>query len=210
MGSALAKQLRSPSERSCMGWMAQRIMSMGNGSDSIDAVFLIKSAAASPVIVELGPGAGYSLREIISDLKPSRVYGIEISGAFRKALAADKEFAASIDNGILSLHENDAKKLDFIPDNSVDIIFGFNVIYFLDPLDDYLKEMCRILKPGGQVHFGVKAVAKTLNPLVYVNTDWVACLDEMKSAGLVEGKQGEERLEGPLAYVSLTAKKPYS
>ena len=207
MGSALAKQMRSPSEKGCVGWMAKKIMSMGNGADSIDAVSLIKTVN-SPVIVELGPGAGYSLRKMLSDLKPSKIYGIEISDAFRKALAADDEFAASISSGVLSLHGNDATKLDFIPDNSVDIIFGFNVIYFLDPLNVYVKEMYRILKPDGQVIFGVKDIAKTMETSVYINTDWKVCLDEMKSVGFVDETLGEEKLEGPLAYTLLTAKKP--
>lgn len=214
MGSALAKELRSPSERSCVGWVAQKIMAMGNGSDSIDAVSLINvnNGNNQPVIVELGPGAGYALRKILSPttgIHPSKVYAIEISEAFRNGIAADEEFAASIQNGILSLHDNDAKNLDFIPDNSVDVIFAFNVIYFLDPLDRYLKEMYRILKPGGQVMFGVKAVAKNFDPCVYVNTDWGACLGSMESIGFVSGQQGEERLDGSLAYFPLTANKPH-
>lgn len=208
MGSALAKQLRSPSENSCMGWVAQKVMAMGNGSDSIDAVSLMKeTVATNATIVELGPGAGYALRKILSDLQPSRVYGIEISDAFRNALASDKDLAASLQNGKLSLHDDDAKKLDFIPDNSVDFIFGFNVIYFLDPLEEYVKELYRILKPGGHVHFGVKAVAKNFDPSVYVNTDWDDCLTQMQSVGFVYAKQGEERMEGPLAYTPLMATK---
>ena len=123
MGSALAKQLRSPSEKSCVGWVAQKIMAMGNGSDSIDAVSLINANNGNkPVIVELGPGAGYALRKILSPttgIQPSKVYAIEISEAFRNGIAADEEFATSIQNGILSLHENDTKNLDFIPDNYV-------------------------------------------------------------------------------------------
>lgn len=211
MGSALAKQLRSPSEGSCLGWMAQKIMAMGNGSDSIDAVSLIKTTmtiADKPVIVELGPGAGYALRELFSTLGPSKVYAIEISNAFRKVLAADTEFAPLIDSGVLSLHGDDARNLDIIPDNSVDLIFGFNVIYFLDPLDDYLKEMNRILKPGGHINFGVKPMAKTLEKTVYINTDWDVCLDRIRSVGFVDVKQGEQRLEESLAYIPLTGTKP--
>jgi len=218
MGSSLAKQLRSPSDATCMGWMAQKIMKMGSGADSIDAVSLINNNMPSQptlspikknsVIVELGPGCGYGLREIISSLKPSKVYAIEISEAFRKEINADKEFSSSIEKGVLKVYGNDANKLDFIPDNCVDLIFGFNVIYFLDPLGIYLKEMHRILKPGGQVRFGVKPVAKSFDATVYVNTDWNACLDEMKSAGFVNVEQGKERLEGPLAYIPLVGKKP--
>ena len=207
MGSALATQLRSPQEGSCVGWVARRMMAMGKGDDSTDAVSLI-SAPENSVIVELGPGAGYSLRQILASLKPSRVYAIEISDAFRNDLTSDKEFAASIESGLLSVHANDAKCLNFIPSNSVDVIFGFNLIYFLDPLSEYLKEMKRILKPGGTVNFGVKDIAKTFDNTVYINTDWTACLDQMKSAGLVEVEQAESRLEGTSEYIPLVGKKP--
>ncbi len=207
MGAALAKQLRSPGGRGCMSWMALKIMASGDGKDSIDAVSQIKNLPETPVIVELGPGTGFSLRKIISSFQPSRVYAIEISEAFRKMLTKDKEFAASIESGVLSVHENDAKSLDFIPDDSVDLLFAFNVIYFLDPLDAYLKEMLRILKPGGTVNFCVKNVAKNFDSAVYVNTDWDVCLEKMKEVGFVEVQQAEARLDGPLEYIPLMGKK---
>jgi len=69
------------------------------------------------------------------------------------------------------------------------------VIYFLDPLEGYLKEIFRNMKSGSQVVFSVKAVAKNFDPSVYVNTNWGACMDSMESIGFVNG--GEERLDGP-------------
>ena len=207
MGSALATQLRSPQQGSCFGWVAQKIMAMGKGEDSVDAVTQMNGVPPKPVIVEIGPGAGYSLRQMLSSFQPSRVYAIEISEASRNTLTTDDEFSAAIQSGVLSVHGNDAKSLDFIPDNSVDAIFAFNVIYFLDPLDGYLKEMKRILKPGGTVNFGVKDIAKNFDNSIYINTDWDACLDQMKKVGLVELQQGEKRLEGPLEYTPLVGKK---
>jgi len=209
MGASLAKQLRSPTPGSCLGWMAQSIMSMGSGADSIDAVSQIPTTVEKPVIVELGPGAGYSLREMIKNLSPSRVYGVEISEAFRRKLATDAELKPSIEAGVLSLHEDDAKDLNFIPDNSVDIIFAFNVIYFLDPLPSYLQECHRILKPGGSVIFGVKNVAKDMDKSIYINTDWEMCLEEMKKSGFRDVEIKDEQLEGSVAYIPLVGKKEY-
>ena len=207
MGSALAKQMRSPSETGCMGWMAQKIMSSGKGADSIHAVSALTTVKSSPTVVELGPGVGYGLKQMMSTFQPSRVYAIEISSAFRKALTTDGELRASIEGGILTVHGNDAKNLDFIPDNSVDLVFAFNVIYFLDPLEDYAKELYRIVKPGGQLFFGVKDMAKKMDSSIYINNDWDACLKTLNSVGFVEATKGAEQLEGPLAYIPLTAKK---
>ena len=207
MGQQLAKEMRSPSQGSCVGWVAQKIMSSGSGTDSIHAVSSIKLATEKPVIVEIGPGAGYALRSLIKSFEPSRVYGIEISDAFRKGLSEDEEFAPLMKDEILSLHGDDAKDLSFIPDNSVDLIFAFNVIYFLDPLDAYLKEAHRMLKPGGQINFGVKDMAKNLDNSIYINTDWEVCLEKMKSAGFDTVEKGEVKLDGNLAYIPLTAMK---
>ena len=206
MGASMAKQMRSPEPGTCMGWMAQKIMSSGSGFDSIDAVSSLKFVEA-PTIVELGPGAGYAMRSMISSYSPSRFYGIEISDAFRDGLSKDPELKELVEKGVLSLHGNDAKDLSFIPDDSVDLIFAHNVIYFLDPLGIYLKEAHRILKPGGQAFFGVKEMAKTMDPSIYINTDWNACLEAMKEAGFENVEQKEPRLEGALAYIPLVCFK---
>jgi len=207
MGASLAKQMRSPEPGTCMGWMAQKIMSSGSGVDSVDAVSALKLAVEAPTIVELGPGAGYAMRSMISSFSPSRFYGIEISDAFRKGLSEDGELKELIEKKVLSLHGDDAKDLGFIPDNSVDLIFAHNVIYFLDPLDVYLKEAYRMLKPGGQAVFGVKQVAQTMDQSIYINTDWDVCLEEMKKAGFETAEQKEPRLEGAAAYIPLVCTK---
>lgn len=207
MGQSFAKELRSPTPGSCMGWVAQKVMDSGSGVDSIDAVSqVVVPTGTKPVVVEIGPGAGHATRAIFEKFSPSRVYGIEISEAFRNRLT--EAFPKEIEDGIFSVHEDDAKDLNFIPDGSVDVIFAFNVIYFLDPFPEYLNECRRILKPGGSVNFGVKEMAKKLDPSVYMNTDWDKCLEEMKAAGFKDAEAKEERLEGGTAYIPIFGTKP--
>ncbi len=209
MGASLAKELRSPTPGSCMGWMAQKIMDMGSGADSIDAASqIVFHNVQKPVIAEIGPGAGHATRELFQRLSPSRFYGIEISEAFRERLRNDPELKPKIESGGFTVHGDDAKDLTFIPDGTVDLVFAFNVIYFLDPLSVYLRECHRILKPGGSVHFGVKSIAKDLDPSIYINTDWEVCLEELKKAGFENAVAKEERLEGPVSYIPLVATKP--
>ena len=85
----------------------------------------------------------------------------------------------------------------------MDLIFAHNVIYFLDPLELYLKEAHRILKPGGQVFWGVKDMAKQMDSSVYINTDWKKCLEGMKDVGFTNVEQQKQRLEGGQAYIPL-------
>ena len=215
MGAALATEFRSPSSsNSCLSWLAQRIMNKDNGFDSIAAISEIANSKrfTNPVVVELGPGSGFSLRTMFnkeSPLQPSRVYAIEISEVFRQQLMEDKELATHIESGKLSIHNDDAINLKFIPDNSVDLVFGFNVVYFLFPLDVYLKELNRILKPGGELQFCVKEEAKYMDKQVYANTDWEACLGKMENNGFenVEKTEVRFKFDGPISYSSLIGKK---
>ena len=66
---------------------------------------------------------------------------------------------------------NDAKKLKGIINNSsIDKILLINVIYFLNPLDLYLKEFKRILDEDGIVFIAGKFEAvKTFNDDVFQN-----------------------------------------
>lgn len=205
---SLAEELRSPSKGKFLGWLAKKIMASGNGEDSIDAVSMVKTQETGNVIVELGPGGGFALCEMIESLKPKRVYAVEISESFRMGLKANSKLESAFKDGVLSIHDDDALNLPFIEKNSVDLVFAFNVIYFLDPLIDYMKEMNRIVKPGGQICFCVKDMAKNFDPNVYVNTDWEKCMEAMKKGGFVDVKRSEERLEKGLAYSALLGKKP--
>ena len=44
-----------------------------------------------------------------------------------------------ISSGTLHIRSEDAASLPFLEDGSVDTVLGMNVIYFLNPLDDYLR-----------------------------------------------------------------------
>ena len=71
----------------------------------------------------------------------------------------------------IELFENDAKNLkDIINNNSIDKILLINVIYFLNPLDLYLKEFKRILNEDGIVFIAGKFEdIKTFNDNVFQN-----------------------------------------
>ena len=57
--------------------------------------------------------------------------------------------------------DESTKQVDHIPDGSLDVVFGFNLVYFLSPLTDYLEIYSAKLKPGGKMVFGCKEAAKS-------------------------------------------------
>ena len=52
--------------------------------------------------------------------------------------------------------------------NTYDAIYGVNVIYFLNPVLDYLNLFHRILKPGGRLSFGLRD-GRTMKNLPFVD-----------------------------------------
>ena len=115
------------------------------------------------IILEIGSGNGQALIEILKK-SPLQLKVIEIISIFRNYLK--KKFGNKIE-----LFENDAKNLkDIINNSSIDKILLINVIYFLNPLDLYLKEFKRILDKDGIVFIAGKFEAvKTFNDNVFQN-----------------------------------------
>eukprot|EP00966_Prymnesium_polylepis_P047125 1091307-Prymnesium_polylepis.1 len=149
-----ADQMRAPSG-GCLSWMAMKVMSSGGGKDSVDCVEKFLGVEEGSVVVEYGPGAGFATKAILSK-GAQKLDAFEISPAFRAKLARDPVCRAAVEAGTLTIHGKDAYSLPFIASDSVDRLLGINVVYFLDPLDIYLKEIARMLKPGGVVVMAVK------------------------------------------------------
>lgn len=198
-----AETLRSP------GWgisalAGKLLMQKFNAESAVHAVEQLLAVDTGSTCVELGPGGGFGLQAILAR-HPARVIGVEVSANFRAELAG--RFADAIKRGVLEVRGEDAISMPFLPTASVDRVFAMNVIYFLSPLDAYLAEIFRCLRPGGLVIFGVKEMIKGNEPSVFVNQDWRMCIAAMKRAGF-EAESGEVQLEGAAAYTPLIGRKP--
>ena len=143
----MAENLRSPNSF-FFGFIAKRLMLVGNQKVIEDSVQRL-NIKSEDKILEIGSGNGQALIEILKK-NPKQIKAIEISPIFRNRL--NKEFGNKIE-----LFENDAKNLKGIINNSsVDKILLINVIYFLNPLNLYLKEFKRILKKDGVIFIAGK------------------------------------------------------
>merc|ERR1712176_1692052 len=85
---------------------------------------------------------------------------------------------------IIEVSGDDAKDMkDFLDNSSVSKIFAMNVVYFLDPLAEYLTELHRVLKKDGVLFFGCKFHVVPKDTKEFVNIDENKIIEAMKKAG---------------------------
>ena len=168
----MAENLRSPNTF-FFGFIAKRLMLVGNQKVIEDSVKRL-NIKSEDKILEIGSGNGQALIEILKK-NPKKIKVIEISPIFRNHLK--NKFGKKIE-----IYENDAKNLRGIINNrSIDKILLINVIYFLNPLELYLKELKRILNKDGTIFIAGKFEAvKTFDDNVFQNKKITELLKVLK------------------------------
>jgi ubiquinone/menaquinone biosynthesis C-methylase UbiE len=168
----MAENLRSPNTF-FFGFIAKRLMLVGNQKVIEDSVKRL-NIKSEDKILEVGSGNGQALIEILKK-NPKKIKVIEISPIFRNHLK--NKFGKKIE-----VYENDAKNLKGIINNSsIDKILLINVIYFLNPLELYLKELKRILNKDGTIFIAGKFEAvKTFDDNVFQNKKITELLKVLK------------------------------
>lgn len=191
--ATMAPSMRSPS--GLTGWFARKMMQSANPESTRFAIQHRLHLKDTDVFVELGAGEGSGLLAATTPLAdatctatiPSIIHLVEISDAMRveleRVVAEDLPEAVRASTTI-HVHGDDCIRMSYLDDDSVDKIFAMNVVYFLDPLPDYLSEIHRVLKPGtGEIVWGCKfdKVPQDNNVFVNVKEDDVVMM--MKEAG---------------------------
>jgi len=173
----LGENLRAPGD-GFFGSLAIKMMTKVNRKTSEDGVRRL-DIRSGETVVELGPGMGFGLRESLR-FEPGRLVGVEISEEFRKALSAS-DMADNIE-----IRSEDARDLSaFLEEGSVHKLLAVNVIYFLNPLPEYARELHRILHPDGVALFACKFdVIRTADKSIFVNTDSEAIEKVLHAHGL--------------------------
>mmetsp|Transcript_8958 Transcript_8958/g.18076 ORF Transcript_8958/g.18076 Transcript_8958/m.18076 type:complete len:226 (+) Transcript_8958:44-721(+) len=197
------------------GKIAVAIMAKVNKMSSEDMIRVATEEYGQPLtdqtIIELGPGAGYATTFLMAK-KPASVLAYEVSPVFRKLLREDTALANAISAGTLVITGDDAISMRGVATSSVDVIFGMNVVYFLTPLADYLKEMLRVLKPGGWIVFGTKMGAAKAGGAAFVNLSPEEIVAEMTAVGFTAAAIAPPRLVSdpptPATYVPIVCQKP--
>jgi ubiquinone/menaquinone biosynthesis C-methylase UbiE len=146
----IAQQLRKPS-----GDFALTIAGkMNEGNRPLyDLTINTMEINDNDTILEIGFGNGFHFSELLSLKDGMRIYGIDYSGEMVNQ--ATSKNAASITSGQLILTEGNSDHLPY-EDHMFDKVFCNMVIYFWENPEDHLKEIHRVLKPGGKFYTGMR------------------------------------------------------
>lgn len=100
------------------------------------------------VVLDVGCGGGKTVKRLTNIATAGKVYGTDVSNA--AVLASRKVNKELIEEGHAEVREASVSNLPF-PDNAFDIITAFETYYFWPDLNSDIKEIYRVLKPGGEL-----------------------------------------------------------
>jgi len=111
------------------------------------AAFLLPELRPGMRLLDVGCGPGSITRGLAERLAPGQVIGLDLS---RDTLATARQDAATRGLANLQYHEGSVYQLPF-PDASFDAVFAHQVLQHLREPGTALREMLRVVRPGGLV-----------------------------------------------------------
>lgn len=136
--------------RGVLGWVAGHLLALKNTERSEFVVPLLGARGADRVL-EVGFGPGTDVRRIAA--RAHFVAGVDPSREMLRQ--ATRRNAAAIRRGRVSLHRGTADALPF-ENESFDKAFSINTVQFWSDLPTCLKEVLRVLRPGGLLAIAIQ------------------------------------------------------
>ncbi len=135
-----------------VGRLVGQIMALHNRRDSEWTLRLL-AARPDDHVLEVGFGPGVAIESLANSLPTARIAGVDHSETmFRSARRRNQ---ASVDRGRVDLLLASVNELPY-DDESFDRVFSIHSIYFWDNPVTGLRELYRVLKPGGRVAITVR------------------------------------------------------
>lgn len=100
------------------------------------------------VILDIGCGGGRTVNTLATLAQEGKVYGIDYSGEC--VSVSKKENAALIDGDRVEIRQGSVSNLPF-PINMFDLVTAIETHYFWPDLPKDMREVLRVLKPGGRL-----------------------------------------------------------
>ena len=100
-------------------------------------------------MLDIGCGGGATLQRLLKRSQDAKVYGIDIS---EESVAKARQINADVLDKQVFVQQGTAEKLPY-EDGMFDLVTAVETVYFWPNLPSCLKEVRRVLKPGG--HFAI-------------------------------------------------------
>jgi ubiquinone/menaquinone biosynthesis C-methylase UbiE len=100
-------------------------------------------------ILDVGCGGGRALKRLCPLITTGKLYGVDY--AETAVTCTKEENATDVASGKVTVVQGSVSALPF-PDNTFDKIFSIESYYFWPDLQNDVKELLRVLKPGGRVY----------------------------------------------------------
>lgn len=121
-------------------------------TEAAQALLARLAVAPEDRILELGVGSGRLLAEVAARATRGHVAGVEPAPAMVRHAA--RRNARLVARGRVDLRAGSSADLSAWPDAAFDKVYGVHVVYFWrEPLRD-LREVARVLRPGGRLVLG--------------------------------------------------------
>jgi ubiquinone/menaquinone biosynthesis C-methylase UbiE len=176
IGRLIHEQTRKPS--GILGRLVGNVMKNMNEANARWTVSLLDLQPESRVL-EIGFGPGVAIQYASEKASKGFVSGIDLSETMVQA--ARKRNAAAIKTGRVDLKQGDVSALPY-PDESFDRALAIHSIMFWSKPVDCLKEVRRVLRPGGLL--AITIVPKGRRPALPPDLGTVYASDEI--AGMLQ------------------------
>lgn len=147
----LISQLGRP--RGLFGRFLARLLNRANMAMNLHMVGALDLAPGAEVL-EVGFGGGVALALLLGHDPTLRITGIDLAPDMIEL--ARRRFAAELRSGRLQLTQGVAEQLPF-PTSHFDAACTANCVYFWSDLDAGLRELARVLRPGGALVIAINA-----------------------------------------------------
>jgi len=174
---AVSDQLSRPSGRA--GRVVAALMNRGNRALNARAIDLLDVSGGSRVL-DLGFGGGLTFDPLLE--RGATVAGVDRAGDMvAAALARHREH---VDAGRLTLQRGEVDALP-LEDAAVDRVLTVNTVYFWPDLAPAMRELHRVLAPGGRVVVGIRdgSVMERVDPAVFTIRTPEAIASSLEAAG---------------------------
>lgn len=141
----IAEQARHA--RGLLGWIVASIMARETWAANLQAIEALRIGQRDQVL-DIGCGHGRGLSALAARAPKGRVVGVDPSGLMVDI--ARKRNRRLVKAGRVKVVVGGADKLPFA-DGAFDTALCVHVVYFWPGLDRPLKEIARVLKPGGRL-----------------------------------------------------------